>query len=221
MYIFIRDERYQPSRLRNICLFISSYTFAQTDQKINLTDTTFKVFGACEQCKDRIEGALKLKGINKAIWDVDAKLLSIQFDAKKISLDKIENKVVAVGHDTENKKSKKAVYDALPACCHYREIDALLEEEKKDFYDTLETKEEAISFETFNDFSYLDVYFSFLEHLDSVKSGEKIRKIIEDFEPKYIDFSIIPNKIECQRINNNAHPYVFGCLHMYYLLTIN
>jgi len=64
-----------------------------------------------------------------------------------------------------------------------------LEEEKKDFYDTLETKEEAISFETFNDFSYLDVYFSFLEHLDSVKSGEKIRKIIEDFEPKYIDFS--------------------------------
>jgi Zn-dependent oligopeptidase len=68
-------------------------------------------------------------------------------------------------------------------------LEELLEEEKEDFYETLETKEEAISFETFNDFSYLDVYFSFLEHLDSVKSGEKIRKIIEDFEPKYIDFS--------------------------------
>jgi len=68
-------------------------------------------------------------------------------------------------------------------------LEELLAEEKEDFYRKLETKKEAISFETFNDFSYLDVYFSFLEHLDSVKSGEKIRKIIEDFEPKYIDFS--------------------------------
>jgi len=48
-----------------ICLLISSYTFGQVNQKINLTDTTFKVFGVCEQCKDRIEGALKLKGLVK------------------------------------------------------------------------------------------------------------------------------------------------------------
>ena len=50
-----------------ICLFLSSYTFAQVDQKVNFTDTSFKVYGACEMCKDRIEDALKLKGISKAI----------------------------------------------------------------------------------------------------------------------------------------------------------
>ena len=96
------------------------------------TALSFKVFGACEQCKDRIENILKGRGVKKAVWDVDSKMLSVVFDPSKITLDKIENKIVAVGHDTENKKSKKAVYDALPACCHYREIDALLEEEKKD-----------------------------------------------------------------------------------------
>ena len=106
-----------------ICLLISSYTFAQVNQKINLTDTTFKVFGVCEQCKDRIEGALKLKGISKAIWDVDSKLLSLQFDAKKISLDKIENTIVAVGHDLVNKKAKDYIYQDLPECCLYRELE--------------------------------------------------------------------------------------------------
>ena len=106
-----------------ICLFISSHTFAQADQKINFTDTTFKVFGACEMCKGRIEDALKLKGISKAIWDVDTKLLSIQFDAKKISLDKIENTIVAVGHDLVNKKAKDFIYQDLPDCCHYRDLE--------------------------------------------------------------------------------------------------
>jgi len=106
-----------------ICLFISSYTFAQADQKINFTDTTFKVFGACEMCKSRIEDALKLKGITKAIWDVDSKLLSIQFDAKKITLDKIENTIVAIGHDLVNKKAKDYIYQDLPDCCHYRELE--------------------------------------------------------------------------------------------------
>ena len=106
-----------------ICLLISSFTFAQPDQKVNLTDTTFKVFGACEMCKGRIEDALKLKGISKALWDVDAKLLSIQFDAKKISLDKIENTIVAVGHDLVNKKAKDFIYQDLPDCCHYRDLE--------------------------------------------------------------------------------------------------
>ena len=103
--------------------YVIEGVFAQADQKINLTDTTFKVFGACEMCKGRIEDALKLKGISKALWDVDAKLLSIQFDAKKISLDKIENTIVAVGHDLVNKKAKDYIYQDLPKCCLYRELE--------------------------------------------------------------------------------------------------
>ena len=119
-----------------ICLFLSSYTFAQADQKINYTDTTFKVFGACEMCKDRIEDALKLKGISKAIWDVDSKLLSIQFDAKKISLDKIENTIVSVGHDLDNKKAKNFIYQDLPDCCHYRELETHHDDHPKEKIDT-------------------------------------------------------------------------------------
>ena len=107
-----------------ICLvFTGSSLFSQNKKPIP-TDTTitFKVFGACEQCKDRIENTVKGKGVKNAVWDIDTKLLSLVYDPSKVSLEKIQNKIVAVGHDLETKKAKDQVYKALPKCCHYREI---------------------------------------------------------------------------------------------------
>lgn len=94
-------------------------------QQAIATDTTvsFKVFGACEQCKERIEKAIKIKGLKNGDWDVDSKLLTVTYDPTKTSLQKIQNRVVAVGHDIETKKANISVYDALPACCHYREME--------------------------------------------------------------------------------------------------
>lgn len=81
----------------------------------------------------------------------------------------------------------------------------LLEEEKKDFeekiakrYKGLDTMSLSVkgedsefyelSFDTFEDFSELDYFFSLLEHYQGVHNDEIIRQIIEDFEPLYIDF---------------------------------
>jgi hypothetical protein len=92
-----------------ICLLISSYTFGQVDQKINLTDTTFKVFGVCEQCKDRIEGALKLKGISKAIWDIDSKIIPVDGDI--FYTDKTHS-VILIETDYMEKLYRQAIEDA-------------------------------------------------------------------------------------------------------------
>ncbi|MFA5917579.1 MAG: M3 family metallopeptidase [Candidatus Gracilibacteria bacterium] len=102
-------------------------------------------------------------------------------------------------------------------------LNELLEEEKKDFDELVNTEYEGldlssgtkvkdplnkaisrkqeqrdssllsegqkkITFDIFIDFSRLDLFFSLLNHLQNVKSGEKIRNIIEEFEPKYVDF---------------------------------
>lgn len=67
-------------------------------------------------------------------------------------------------------------------------LEELLEDEKQDFYKKLETSDDNIDFETFDDFSLLSYYFSLLEHYQGVHSDDIIRKIIEDFEPMYIDF---------------------------------
>lgn len=86
------------------------------------TSISFKVFGVCEQCKHRIESALKIKGIRSADWNIDTKILSVVYDQSKISPDKIHNKIIAVGHDTYLKKANDAVYYSLPKCCYYRDM---------------------------------------------------------------------------------------------------
>ena len=87
------------------------------------TAISFKVYGACEQCKERIEKAAKIKGVKTASWDVDTKILSLVYKPSVVSLEKIEDRIVAVGHDLENKKAKVTVYNALPKCCLYRAME--------------------------------------------------------------------------------------------------
>ncbi len=82
---------------------------------------TIEVFGSCEMCKMRIEEAAKGKGVKTAIWDVDTKLLSLQFDPSVTTTAKVEQRIVDAGHDTKDKKSKENIYKELPDCCRYRD----------------------------------------------------------------------------------------------------
>lgn len=122
-----------------ICLLFSSMTsYTQTNKNTpGDSSVKFKVFGACEQCKDRIEAAAKGKGVKSASWDVDIKELSLVYNPAQTSLEKIQSRIVAVGHDLETRKAKDVVYNGLPACCHYREMETMMEEVKTD---TTETK---------------------------------------------------------------------------------
>jgi outer membrane receptor for ferrienterochelin and colicin len=104
-------------------LTIASFVQSQEISIINTTTAALKIFGACDQCKNRIELALKMKGIKVALWDIDSKMLHLVYDSTEISLSKIENKILSIGHDLINRKAKDIIYKELPACCHYRELD--------------------------------------------------------------------------------------------------
>lgn len=80
----------------------------------------FKVSGNCEMCQSRIEKAAKeVKGVISAKWDVDAKVIHLDFDSKATSKSAISKAIANVGHDTEFDKAPQAVYDDLPGCCLY------------------------------------------------------------------------------------------------------
>lgn len=105
-----------------LLLIWSNASNSQSAENANAyTAITFKVYGACEQCKERIEEAVKVKAVKNAVWNVNTKQLSLLYNPAKISLEKIQNRIVAAGHDLENRKAKNAVYNALPQCCHYRD----------------------------------------------------------------------------------------------------
>jgi copper chaperone CopZ len=83
------------------------------------TTVEFKVWGNCGQCKARIEKSLKIKGVQKANWNLDTKMLTAVFDPKVISLEQIHEKLASVGHDTEDLYTTKTKYQNLPDCCKY------------------------------------------------------------------------------------------------------
>ena len=87
--------------------------------------SSFWVNGVCGMCEERIEKALDIKGVNTASWDVDSKMLTVDFDADKISLTEIHEAVAAVGHDTKEKTAPQEAYDNLHGCCKYRDAEVI------------------------------------------------------------------------------------------------
>ncbi|MBA4406226.1 ATPase [bacterium] len=92
--------------------------FAQ-DNKV--TDAEFKVFGNCGMCKSRIEKVFKIKEVKLAKWNKETKMLKVAFLSSKITIDSLQQRIAAAGHDTEKFKAPDDVYANLPECCLYRD----------------------------------------------------------------------------------------------------
>ena len=103
-----------------IVILITSFSLAAQVDKDKDSTVIFKVFGNCEMCKDRIEEASKGKGVIKANWDIDTKLLTLLVNGSISNLDKIHQRIAEAGHDTEKERASDVTYNELPECCHYR-----------------------------------------------------------------------------------------------------
>jgi len=84
--------------------------------------TTFEVKGNCDMCQKRIEKAAKsVKGVTSARWNKQSGQLSLVYDNKQTTPEKVQQAIVAAGHDTGTAKADQKVYDKLPGCCKYRD----------------------------------------------------------------------------------------------------
>ncbi len=80
---------------------------------------SYKVLGNCGMCEKTIEKAAMKKGVIKADWDKNTKVLVLEFDPKKTSADEILKSVADAGYDNEKYTAPKGAYDKLPDCCKY------------------------------------------------------------------------------------------------------
>lgn len=78
-----------------------------------------KVSGECGMCKSKIEKAAKSAGASYALWDVNAKELTVKYNSTSSNSAKIQQSVAAVGYDTEKVKATDEAYNKLHACCKY------------------------------------------------------------------------------------------------------
>ncbi|HEY4538467.1 MAG TPA: heavy-metal-associated domain-containing protein [Faecalibacter sp.] len=78
------------------------------------------VKGNCGMCKERIEkAAYGVAGVKTADWNADSQTLRIILNEKKNGVDAVEDAIVKVGHDTNDKKADTKVYESLHTCCLY------------------------------------------------------------------------------------------------------
>jgi len=102
-----------------VTLLFAGLSFAPA-QEPSILDTTFTVYGNCSMCKTRIEKTLAIDGVRYARWNKSTKMLRVAFMTDALSVDSLQKRLAAVGHDTDRYKAADAVYEALPACCLYR-----------------------------------------------------------------------------------------------------
>jgi len=94
---------------------------ALAPQPVVLRTDTIAVAGRCKHCKKRIEQTLReLEGVSQAEWDVASKRLVVTYDPERLNRRTIQERLAAVGHDTEEIPAPDDAYAKLPKCCRYR-----------------------------------------------------------------------------------------------------
>lgn len=95
-------------------------TVSANAQSKNVQTDTLTVNGICEMCQARIENAAYIKGVKKASWDKETKILTVVYQPKKVTLQEIANSVAMGGHDNRLATASDKAYDHVHHCCKYR-----------------------------------------------------------------------------------------------------
>lgn len=99
-----------------ILLTISILTFAIEPPKT--AEIKIKTSAKCGMCKKRIERDLGVsKGIVSSNLNLDDKVVTITYNTKKTSPEKIKGVISKIGYDADEIAADQKSHDALPSCC--------------------------------------------------------------------------------------------------------
>jgi copper chaperone CopZ len=115
--ILIQKKMKNTINIIALLLFVVSASFIKPPSKATVT---FKVSGSCDMCKTRIEAALDVSGVRKAVYDVASSTVTVNYNPRKLEEIQLHNLVAIAGHDTEKVKASEQAYVDLPECCQYR-----------------------------------------------------------------------------------------------------
>lgn len=77
-----------------------------------------KTSAQCDMCKERIEKAMAYeKGVYESTLNVEDKVLTLRYNPKKTSPEKLRTAVNKTGYDADESKADLKAYNKLPDCC--------------------------------------------------------------------------------------------------------
>jgi mercuric ion binding protein len=93
--------------------YANSATFLNNDKEVKV-----KTSAKCKMCKSRLERNLGLsKGVSDAKLNLDDKVLTVSYNPKKTSEEKIREIISKTGYQADNIPAVESAHDKLPKCC--------------------------------------------------------------------------------------------------------
>lgn len=87
-------------------------------QEKKTEEIKIKTSAECGMCKKSIEKALSYeKGVKKANLDVDSKTVTVTYNPKKTSPEKLKAAICKAGYDADEMPANNKAYNKLPECC--------------------------------------------------------------------------------------------------------
>lgn len=102
-----------------LCLLFFAPDLLKAAGAVKKTETVYiQTSAVCEECKERIESAVReLKGIRKAVLNLEDDRLMVEYVSGKITPEKIRETISNAGYDADDVKANITVYQSLPMCC--------------------------------------------------------------------------------------------------------
>lgn len=103
-----------------IVLSLGLFTVLHAQKQSKTITETIKVEGVCNMCKKRIEDAAYIKGVKRAEWNKETKILTVTYNSQTTDINTISRKIAEKGHDANGVESTDESRKRLPGCCDYR-----------------------------------------------------------------------------------------------------
>jgi copper chaperone CopZ len=99
-----------------ILLGFASISMAQKPSKYQTIE--IKTSALCGECKERIENKLNYsKGVKYANLDIETKVVTVKYMAKKLSADDVKKLITSLGYHANEVERDSAAFNGLPGCC--------------------------------------------------------------------------------------------------------
>lgn len=95
-------------------LLISTLTvLADTPKTVKI-----KTSANCEMCKARLEKNVAfVKGVKDVNLDLADKVMTVSYNPKKVTVDKIKKAITDTGYDADELQKNEESHSKLPSCC--------------------------------------------------------------------------------------------------------
>ncbi|MGB3946668.1 MAG: heavy metal-associated domain-containing protein [Bacteroidia bacterium] len=101
-----------------ILFVLTLLPYTSKAQENKTEEIKIKTSVMCDMCKTTIEKELAFeKGVKKSTVDVESKIVTVQYNPKKTTPDKIRTAISKIGYDADDVPADTKAYKNLNTCC--------------------------------------------------------------------------------------------------------